>query len=94
MVIAKRTNSAFIGTDLEARLRARPCEHWLALLSDAGVPAGPVNDLAAVQAYMAECKVAKQYWPERVEVVPAVPRTPSGKIQKFILRERAKAFGA
>ncbi|TMH02162.1 MAG: cyclohexanecarboxylate-CoA ligase [Betaproteobacteria bacterium] len=55
---------------------------------------GATLDLAAVQAYMAECKVAKQYWPERVEVVPAVPRTPSGKIQKFILRERAKAFGA
>ncbi|HMC16978.1 MAG TPA: AMP-binding protein [Albitalea sp.] len=55
---------------------------------------GATLDLAAVQAYMAECKVAKQYWPERVEVVPAVPRTPSGKIQKFILKERAKTFGA
>jgi len=40
-----------------------------------------------LQAYMAECKVAKQYWPERVEVVADLPRTPSGKIQKFKLRE-------
>jgi cyclohexanecarboxylate-CoA ligase len=55
---------------------------------------GASLDLAAVQAYMAECKVAKQYWPERVEVIAAVPRTPSGKIQKFLLKERAKAFGA
>jgi len=55
---------------------------------------GAALDLAGVQAYMAECKVAKQYWPERVEVLTAVPRTPSGKIQKFILKERAKAFGA
>lgn len=55
---------------------------------------GATLDLAGVQAYMAECKVAKQYWPERVEVLTAVPRTPSGKIQKFILKERAKAFGA
>jgi cyclohexanecarboxylate-CoA ligase len=54
---------------------------------------GATLDLAAVQAYMAECKVAKQYWPERVEVVDTVPRTPSGKIQKFILKDRAKAFG-
>lgn len=38
--------------------------------------------------FMAQCKVAKQYWPERVEVVAAVPRTPSGKIQKFILKDR------
>lgn len=55
---------------------------------------GATLDLAGVQAYMGECKVAKQYWPERVEVLAAVPRTPSGKIQKFILKERAKAFGA
>jgi cyclohexanecarboxylate-CoA ligase len=51
---------------------------------------GASLDLADVQAYMAECKVAKQYWPERVEVVDAVPRTPSGKIQKFLLRDRIK----
>jgi cyclohexanecarboxylate-CoA ligase len=56
--------------------------------------AGATLTLADVQAYMAECRVAKQYWPERVEVLPAVPRTPSGKIQKFILKERAKDFRA
>ena len=54
---------------------------------------GASLDLAAVQAYMDECKVAKQYWPERVEVVAALPRTPSGKIQKFVLRETAREFG-
>ncbi len=50
--------------------------------------------LGDLQAYMAQCQVAKQYWPERVEVINELPRTPSGKIQKFQLRERAKAFGA
>jgi cyclohexanecarboxylate-CoA ligase len=45
-----------------------------------------------VQAWMDRNRVAKQYWPERVEIVDALPRTPSGKIQKFALRERAKAF--
>ena len=54
---------------------------------------GATLDLKDVQAYMAQCKVAKQYWPERVEVVAAVPRTPSGKIQKFILKDRARGFG-
>ena len=53
---------------------------------------GQAFDLAELQRWMAECKVAKQYWPERVEVVTELPRTPSGKIQKFVLREKAKAF--
>ena len=34
--------------------------------------------------------VAKQYWPEHLEVVEDFPRTPSGKIQKFRLREWIK----
>ncbi len=46
-------------------------------------------DLTALQDYMAQCKVAKQYWPERVRVLAALPRTPSGKIQKFKLRDIA-----
>jgi cyclohexanecarboxylate-CoA ligase len=50
-------------------------------------------DLAAVQAHLAEKKVAKPYWPERVELVKELPRTPTGKTQKFVLREMAKEFG-
>jgi cyclohexanecarboxylate-CoA ligase len=52
---------------------------------------GASLDLPAVQAYVAECRVAKQYWPERVLALEALPRTPSGKIQKFLLREIAAA---
>jgi cyclohexanecarboxylate-CoA ligase len=44
-------------------------------------------ELSDVQAWMAESKVAKQYWPERLVVIDEIPRTPSGKIQKFKLRE-------
>jgi cyclohexanecarboxylate-CoA ligase len=50
-------------------------------------------DLASLQSYMAEQKVAKQYWPERVEVVADLPKTPAGKVQKYQLREQAKRFG-
>ncbi len=53
---------------------------------------GQSFDLAALHGYMAQCKVAKQYWPERLETIADMPRTPSGKIQKFILRDKAKAF--
>ena len=50
---------------------------------------GSKIDLAAVQAYLGEARMAKQFWPERVEVVAELPRTASGKIQKFKLRELA-----
>ncbi|MDB5860456.1 MAG: cyclohexanecarboxylate-CoA ligase, partial [Ramlibacter sp.] len=50
---------------------------------------GQSLDLAGVQAWMAENKVAKQYWPERVEILPDLPRTPTGKVQKFVLRDAA-----
>jgi cyclohexanecarboxylate-CoA ligase len=55
--------------------------------------AGSTIDLAAMQAYLADCKMAKQFWPERVELVADLPRTASGKIQKFKLKEVAEAFG-
>jgi cyclohexanecarboxylate-CoA ligase len=54
---------------------------------------GNTIDLAAMQAYLAECKMAKQFWPERVELVADLPRTASGKIQKFKLKEVAQGFG-
>ena len=34
--------------------------------------------------------LAKQYMPERLEVVKELPKTPSGKIQKYTLREMAR----
>lgn len=54
--------------------------------------AGCAIDLATVQAYLRDCKMAKQFWPERIEVVAELPRTASGKIQKFKLKEIAAAF--
>ena len=47
-------------------------------------------DLAAIRSFLDEREVSRHYWPERVELLDAMPRTPSGKIQKFVLRERAK----
>jgi cyclohexanecarboxylate-CoA ligase len=53
---------------------------------------GSTIDLAAVQAYLSDCKMAKQFWPERVEAIADLPRTASGKIQKFKLKKIAAAF--
>ena len=44
-------------------------------------------------AFLLEQQIATQYLPERLSVVEALPRTPSGKIQKFKLRELAKGEG-
>ena len=50
----------------------------------------PTLTLSELVRYLAEHKVAKNYLPEYLEVLEALPRTPSGKIQKFKLREQAK----
>ena len=44
-------------------------------------------EIATVQDWMAEAGVAKPKWPERIELIDEFPMTPSGKIQKFRLRE-------
>ena len=49
---------------------------------------GQPFDLPMLVAYLKEQKVALQYIPERLEVRDAMPTTPSGKIQKFKLREQ------
>jgi cyclohexanecarboxylate-CoA ligase len=49
--------------------------------------------LPEVTAYLEAQRMARQYTPERLEVVQELPRTPSGKIQKFKLREIARTFG-
>jgi cyclohexanecarboxylate-CoA ligase len=69
----------------DARLGERGCAFIVAR-------PGSTIDLAAVQDYLRDAKMAKQFWPERVEVVAELPRTASGKIQKFKLKEIAATF--
>lgn len=54
--------------------------------------AGASLSLADVVAYLAGQQVSKTYLPEHLEVVAEMPRTPSGKIQKFRLREMARSL--
>ncbi len=46
--------------------------------------------LEAVTNYLQQNKVTKQYWPEFLKVCDDLPKTPSGKVQKFRLRSIAK----
>ena len=55
-----------------------------------GVPAEDpaVVDLASVIEFTEQHGLARQKTPERIEIVEALPKTPSGKIRKDQLRKR------
>jgi len=46
--------------------------------------------IAALAARLQGEGFSKHFWPERLEVLAEMPRTATGKIQKFVLRELAK----
>lgn len=48
-------------------------------------------DFEKMQRYLDAQRVSKPYWPERLEIVEELPYTPSGKIQKFVLRDQIAA---
>ena len=46
--------------------------------------------LDQMKRFLEEQRMTKQYWPEALNILDDFPRTPSGKIQKFRLREMAR----
>ena len=54
-------------------------------------PGNDPPDLDSVRAHLAAAGLARQKWPEELRVVDELPRTASGKVQKFVLRERLRA---
>ena len=68
----------------DERLGERACA--VVVAEDRG-PDQPLT-LGELTAWLGQAGMAKQFWPERLEVVDALPRTPSGKVQKFQLREQ------
>lgn len=69
------------GGDPEPRGQERACA-CLVLKPDA-----PELIFEVLQTFLATKGVAKQYWPEKMVVLDDFPKTTSGKIQKFQLRE-------
>ncbi len=51
--------------------------------------AGQTLSLEDVTGFLLERNCTKNYLPERIEIIEEMPRTPSGKIQKFVLRQLA-----
>jgi acyl-CoA synthetase len=75
----------------DPRLGERACAY--------AVPTGSGRfDLPAMRAFLEAARVAKFKWPERVVVVETLPRNPTGKVEKWRLREdiaaKVRAEGA
>jgi cyclohexanecarboxylate-CoA ligase len=55
------------------------------------VPApGTTPTLVELCAFLEQSRVARQKFPERLELIEEIPKTPSGKVRKYVLRERIK----
>jgi cyclohexanecarboxylate-CoA ligase len=50
--------------------------------------------LDEIREFLLDQGVAKVYVPERLEVIDEMPMTPTGKVQKFALRDIAQSFAA
>ena len=57
------------------------------------LPGAALPDLPALRAHLEAAGLARQKWPEALHLVEDFPRTPSGKVQKFLLREQLRASG-
>lgn len=79
----ERIDSVAVVALPDPRLQERACA--CVILKD-----GESLTFAGMQAFLAGKGVAKQYWPERLVVLPEFPKTPSGKIQKFQLRDQVR----
>jgi cyclohexanecarboxylate-CoA ligase len=43
-----------------------------------------------MRSFLDSHRVAKHYWPERLEIIEGLPRNPVGKVQKYVLRDLAQ----
>ncbi len=67
---------------------ARLGEHACAFVRP--LPGRDLPTLDVVRAHLEAAGLARQMWPEELRGIEEFPRTPSGKIQKFALRDRLR----
>ncbi|MDQ2677739.1 MAG: AMP-binding protein [Actinomycetota bacterium] len=53
-------------------------------------PGHDAPSLESMRRHLDDAGLARQKWPESIHVVDELPRTPSGKVQKFVLRDRLR----
>ena len=74
-----------------ALYRARMGEHGCAFVRL--LPGADAPGLDTVRAHLAAAGLARPKWPEELRLADDFPRTASGKVQKFVLRDRLRAEG-
>lgn len=67
----------------DARLGERACAF-------VAVHPGAKVDLESMRAFLQQQQVSKSFWPERLEILEQLPRNPTGKVLKFVLRQMAQ----
>jgi acyl-CoA synthetase (AMP-forming)/AMP-acid ligase II len=73
----------------DARLGEHACA-FLRMIPGASTN-GDAISLTAVRDHLEQAGLARQKWPEELHVVDDFPRTASGKVQKFVLRQQLRA---
>ena len=76
---------------IDAAIVAMPDER-LGERACAFVTVSQAFDFDLMRTYLEQARLSKQYFPERLEIIDEFPRTPSGKIQKFVLRNKAQSL--
>ncbi|MET1042453.1 MAG: AMP-dependent synthetase, partial [Acidimicrobiales bacterium] len=66
-------------------------EHGCAFIRPIAGTAAP--DLEAIRAHLEAAGLARQKWPEEIREVADLPRTATGKVQKFALRDALRRPG-
>jgi len=67
-----------LGEELEAVLRTRPAAHWVGVLRGAGVPVGPINDVAEAFALAEELGLSPVVEADGMRL----PRPPVGTLRR------------
>jgi acyl-CoA synthetase (AMP-forming)/AMP-acid ligase II len=70
---------------------ARLGEHGCAFIRPA--PGAEAPDPATIRDHLEAAGLARQKWPEEIRAVADLPRTASGKVQKFALRDQLRRSG-
>ncbi|GAB3287345.1 AMP-binding protein [Parahaliea aestuarii] len=58
------------------------------------VAGAALSTLEELKPFLAQCRLAKQKWPERLEIATELPKTASGKVRKDLLRAQLSATDA
>ncbi|TCN53435.1 cyclohexanecarboxylate-CoA ligase [Rhodococcus sp. SMB37] len=72
----------------EAAVVAYPDERLGERVCAVVVPAGPAPSLDDLVKHLEKVGMSKQFWPQKLVVADSLPRTPSGKIKKFVLSDQ------